>query len=225
MKRRLLAAVILFAIASTAHAGEPAIALDDVWKAKITQVAPANPRATPVEKRKAMVFSLMTGFKHWVTPHTAAVVKILGEKSGAYEVVESNDVAVFEPDNIKSFDIIILNNNCSRGGKRDLFYDVTKDETKAATLENSLLAHIASGRGLVAIHGAIVMQNNSAEFSRMLGGSFDFHPRQQEVICKLVGPAHPLLVTVGTMREDSWGDFCANWLRFSRKIPSESLIA
>jgi hypothetical protein len=32
-------------------------------------------------------------------------------------------------------------------------------------------------------------------------------------------------LSVGTMREGFGGDFCANWLRFPRKIPSKSLIA
>jgi hypothetical protein len=34
-----------------------------------------------------------------------------------------------------------------------------------------------------------------------------------------------LSMSVGEMREDFWGGFCANQLRISGKIPSESLIA
>jgi type 1 glutamine amidotransferase len=37
------------------------------------------------------------------------------------------------------------------------------------------------------------MQNNSLEFSKMVGGSFDYHPVQQEVQVELVEPDHPLL--------------------------------
>ena len=43
------------------------------------------------------------------------------------------------------------------------------------------------------LHGAIVMQNNSIDFSDMTGGSFDFHPPQQELHVKLVNPNHPLV--------------------------------
>ena len=39
----------------------------------------------------------------------------------------------------------------------------------------------------------IVTQNNSPEFGRMLGGSFDYHPKQQEVIAELVDASHPLV--------------------------------
>jgi type 1 glutamine amidotransferase len=118
---------------------------------------------------------------------------MLGKKSGAYEVIESDDVNMFAPENIKQFDIIILNNTCSIGKKRDMFWDITKDDEKAAMLEKSLIDHIAGGAGLVGIHGAIVMQNKSMEFSKMFGGSFDHHPKQQKVTCNIVDPDHPLV--------------------------------
>ncbi len=186
-------ALVLAASAATAVASQRPFKVTREWVAKIEKIAPAKPTAEPVKERKALLFSVMTGYKHWVTPHTAEVVKVLGSKSGAFTVVESDDVRMFEPANIRQFDLIVLNNTCSDRKKRDLFFDVTKDTEKAASLEKSLLAHIRSGKGLVAIHGAIVMQNNSAEFSEMLGGSFDFHPKQQEVVCNIIDPEHPLV--------------------------------
>lgn len=163
------------------------------WKEEIRSLAPDKPTVKPSAKHKALLFDLMTGYQHGVTPFTSEVIKILGEKSGAYEVIQTTDVTMFEPDKIKQFDIIILNNNCSKKNKRDIFWDVTKDEKKAAALEKSLLDHIHGGKGLVALHGSIVMQNNSVEFSEMLGGSFDFHPAHQEVSCIPVDPDHPLV--------------------------------
>jgi type 1 glutamine amidotransferase len=38
-----------------------------------------------------------------------------------------------------------------------------------------------------------VFLNNSPEFGEMLGGSFDFHPPQQEVVLNLAEPDHPLV--------------------------------
>jgi|APSaa5957512622_1039677.scaffolds.fasta_scaffold06306_5 uncharacterized protein len=193
MKRRLLYAVLALAIGTSANAGMKTVPLTEAWQTTIRAAAPERPTVTPKQRPTLLVFSLMTGFKHWVTPHTTEVVKIIGEKSDAYDVVVSNDVKMFEPENIKRFDVIVLNNTCSDRRKRDLFFDATKDAAAAARLEASLLAHIARGNGLVAIHGAVTMQNNSAAFSKMLGGSFDFHPRQQEVTCRVVDPTHPLV--------------------------------
>jgi len=191
MKRFLILTAMTMASCAACAAPKP-FAVTPEWIDKIEELAPEKSFKTP-RKRKALLFSKMTGYKHWVTPHTAEVVRVLGEKSGAYEVTVSDDIKMFEPKNIRKFDIVILNNTCSQGEKRNLFWDVLKDMDKAKALEQSLIDHIAAGNGLVAIHGAIVLLNNSEEFSSLLGGSFDFHPRQQEVVCHMVDPQHPLV--------------------------------
>ena len=43
------------------------------------------------------------------------------------------------------------------------------------------------------MHGAITVQNNSKEFSKMTGGSFDYHPKQQEMHLKEVDANHPMV--------------------------------
>lgn len=187
-----LLALVLFTPALFAAPSLWEFEVTDAWTNLIEERAPEKPQVAPQEKRKALVFSLMTGFKHWCTPHTTEMIRILGEKSGAYEVVISDDIAYFEKDKIKQFDLIFLNNTCSDREKRHLFYDVLKDMDKAEALEQNLLDHVAGGAGLVAIHGGIVMLNNSPAFSEMLGGSFDFHPRQQTVVGQLVDKKHPI---------------------------------
>ncbi len=191
IKQLTLSVIILLAVSITVKAGKKPVV--EKWIKKIEKLAPSKPIVPPKKKHKALLFSLHTGFNHWVIPHTSAMIRILGEKSSVYDLVESNDVEMFEPGKIRQFDLIILNNNCSKGPGRDLFFDVTKDKEKAALLEKSLIDHIAKGRGLVALHGAIVMQNNSPEFSSMLGGSFDFHPKNQKISLELVEPDHPIL--------------------------------
>ncbi len=182
-------------LAGALCAGAPKIKLTEAWKSKITKLAPAEATAKPAKERKVLLFSLSPGFKHWVIPHTTAVVEILGKKSGAFKVVVSNDVQMFTPENLKQFDGVILNNTCSRGPTRNIFLDALGKDKKdeIAALEKSLIDFVKRGGGLTAIHGAIVFLNNSAEFSELLGGSFDFHPAQQKVTLKLVEPDHPLL--------------------------------
>jgi len=164
------------------------------WKAGMEKRMPASPRCTPKAARKVLLFSLSTGFQHWVTPHTDFIIKLLGEKTGAFQVVQSKDIEMFRSESLNSFDGVILNNTCSRGPGRNLFLDVLGDNKPgAAALEKNVLDFVAGGKGLAAIHGAIVFLNNSPQFSDLLGGSFDFHPAQQEVFLNLVEPGHPLL--------------------------------
>ena len=199
MKKHIAIVIALCTLAGALCAKVPAIKLTDAWKSKITKLAPAKATAKPAKDRKVLLFSLSPGFKHWVIPHTAAVVEILAEKTGAFKVVVSNDVQMFKPESLKQFDAVILNNTCSKGPTRNIFVDALGKDKKdeVAALEKSVIDFVKRGGGLTAIHGAIVFLNNSAEFSELLGGSFDFHPAQQEVTLKLVEPDHPLLKAFG----------------------------
>ncbi len=172
------------------------------WISKIEKMAPAKTRIRTNEVKKILIFSLHTGYKHWVIPHTEAALKIVATKSQAFEVVTSYDIKDFERKNLKKYDAIILNNNCSIGDKRNLFWDKLKEDSlllnekqrakKAKQLEKNLLKYIKKGHGLMLLHGAITMQNKSMDFSTMVGGSFDYHPKQQKIHVKLVDVKHPL---------------------------------
>ena len=204
MKRLFAIAIVLISYSLSASGQvkslEP-IPLDDAWKQKIYGLAPDAATAPVSKKHKVLLFSLFTGFDHWVIPHADAVINILSEKTGAYEILKSVDISMFEKKTLKQFDAIVLNNNCSKGDHRDLFYDalgtiteMSEEEKikKAAELESNLLSFVKKGGGLAILHGGIVMQNNSPEFSEMLGGSFDYHPPQQRIELKLAEQDHPM---------------------------------
>lgn len=200
----IICALLLNAIAQAQSLDS--FAADDGWKAKIERIAPAKTTYPAKKKHKVLLFSLFTGFDHWVVPHTNAVIEILSKKSGAFDVVQSNDISFFKKGKLKDFDVVVLNNNCSIGTNRDLFRDKLSEDkslTEAQTiagakeLEQNLLNFVRKGGGLMAMHGGIVMQNKSAEFSEMMGGSFDYHPKQQMLHVKLVNPQHPLVQAFG----------------------------
>lgn len=174
--------------------------LDQAWRDKIREMAPDEPRVKPSKVPRVLVFTLSTGFQHWAVPHNTALLEELAGKTGAFTMDHSADITVFE--DLTGYDAVVLNNNCSAGERRDLFWDelgkngdLTEQERekRAARLERNLIKFVKHGGGLMVLHGAIVMQNNSLEFSKMVGGSFDYHPPQQEVRVELVEPEHPLL--------------------------------
>ena len=177
------------------------IPLDSAWEQKIYDLSPDHATVKPSKKHKVLLFSLFTGFNHWVIPHADVVISTLGEKTGAYEVVRSKDIFLFEKETLNQFDAIVLNNNCSVGPRRDLFYDALDFNTtmsdeekkmKAAEFEKNLLDFVKKGGGLAVLHGGIVMQNNATEISQMIGGSFDYHPPQQEIELQIAEMNHPL---------------------------------
>lgn len=174
---------------------------DDIWQAKIAGLAPAKPRVAPKSPRKVLMASLATGYCHEVIPHVKVVIDTLA-KTGAFEVTHSDDPVMFEPDKLARFDAVILNNTCTKNPSRNWFIDVLERDKslgeaqrkeKVAALEKSLIDFVAQGRGVVAIHGAIVFLNESHDFSKMMGGSFEMHPKLEELTLNPVEPEHPLL--------------------------------
>ncbi|MDP3471270.1 MAG: ThuA domain-containing protein, partial [Algoriphagus sp.] len=202
MKRIIFYAIVsIFSLNFACGQSLPEVTLDQAWKAKIKALAPE--KATfPAKKKNILVFSLHTGFNHWVIPHTEEMIKIIGETSGAFTVIGSKDIAEFEAKNLKKYDAVILNNTCSKPDHRNLFWDKLKEDTskdsvtlmkKAQELEGNLLSYVEKGGGLMVLHGGVTTQNNSWDFSRLLGASFDYHPVQQAFQVRLEDPNHPLV--------------------------------
>ncbi len=177
----------------------PEFEVTPAWLSKIAALTPERPTVV-AKKRNVLVFSLHTGFKHWVIPHSAAVIKSIANKTSAFTITETRDAEMFTLKNLQQFDVVVMNNNCSIGPRRDLFYDALESVAdtierakRAAQLENNLLKYIKKGGGLVILHGGIVMQNNSEAVSKMTGGSFDYHPVQQLLNVKLVDTNHEMV--------------------------------
>lgn len=197
-----LLVTLVIALSFSAEAQEKAFELTDEWVQKIAETAPERPEVQPEKARKVLIFDLHTGYQHWVIPHTSAVVEMLGQKSGAYRAEITKDIYAFEAKNLKQYDAVVLNNNCSVGPRRNLYLDVLDvDDSlsekqkikKAAKLEANLIKYVKKGGGLVVTHGGVTMQNSSMAFSELVGGSFDYHPPQQEISVELVAADHPLV--------------------------------
>jgi len=79
--------------------------------AKMDKAMPTKAPATPAKARTILVYGHCNGF-----PHTAAIeaakvaLPMMGEKTGAFKTVVSDDLANFMPDKITRFDVIVLSN-------------------------------------------------------------------------------------------------------------------
>jgi len=172
------------------------------WLAKIEALVPIDTVSRYFEDREILVFSLHTGYEHWTIPHTEAVISSLASKSIGYTVTTSKDIYQFEKDSLAKYDVVVLNNTCSNFDTRNMFYDKLQDDTsntdrhrleKSIEMEANLLNYVRNGGGLVVLHGGIVMQNKSSAFGKMVGGTFEYHPKQQNFEVKLVDKNHPMV--------------------------------
>jgi len=174
----------------------------EAWLTSIEKLAPSKTTIQTDAKKKILVFSKATGFYHWTIPHNNEMLKILGKKTGAFEIHIGYDIENFEKKNLKKYDAVILNNSNPSGPERNLFAELLRQNTTyseekiiecSKSYEENLMKYVAQGGGLMILHGAITVQNNSIEFSKMTGGSFDYHPVQQEMHVKEVDKSHPMV--------------------------------
>lgn len=152
---------------------------------KIRLAAPDNAQAKPKKPRKIVVFSKADGYAHDSIPWGAQALRILGEKTGAYTAVLSNDPAIFDREKLFEFDAVVFNNNCG-------------NPVPDPVHRKNLLEFVRGGRGLVGIHCAAHL--DWPEYTDMIGGYSISHPWNagSTVTIKPDDPAHPLVQCFGT---------------------------
>lgn len=173
---------------------------------QIADAAPAKPQVPPKKPRKVLVFvtppHLMPKDPHkgYCIPYGTAAFEALGKKSGAYESVASDDLALFAPDSLRTFDAVILN-NASGPWITPTDEDLAKPALKAlgadkaaveAALRKSFLDFVSNGGGVVAVHFAIAANRHWPEFADLIGGQFTGHPWNEEIGVTVEEPDHPL---------------------------------
>ena len=170
---------------------------------RIEAAVPQKARVTPKQPRRVLIwntpFMEQSPHKGYTIPQSEYAMRLLGEKTGAFEPVVSDDVAMYLPENLKKFDAIILNNANGpwiRPTPKDMdkFKSYGSDiDAVEKLLRQSLLDYVANGGGLVAFHHAIGGNTHWPEFLDLLGASYWGHPWNEEVAIKLDEPNHPLV--------------------------------
>lgn len=149
---------------------------------KMEAAMPAKPVAAPKQPRKLLVFNLCKGFKHGSIPYWDKALEIMGKKTGAFEVVVSDDMAMFKAENLNKFDAVCFNNTTMLGFEQP-------------ELRESLMNFIKGGKGIVGIHAATDNFYKWPQAAEMMGGQFCGHPwgGGGTWAVKIDDPQHPLM--------------------------------
>jgi len=195
--------VIVLATVVLSLTGPAAGALTKQQAERIEAAAPDKASVAPKRARRVLIwntpFMEKSPHKGYSIPQAEYAMKLLGEKTGAFEPVVSDDVAMYLPENLAKFDAIIMNNSNGpwiRPTADDMHKfkrhgdDIDKVEN---LLRKSLLEWISAGGGIVAYHHAIGGNTHWPDFHEMLGAAYWGHPWNEEVGVKLEEPGHPLL--------------------------------
>ncbi len=77
---------------------------------KILEAMPSQPTVKPSKVRKALVYSHASGFKHSSIPTGAKALRIMSEKTGAFEATFTIKTDEFTKEGLAKYDLIIFNN-------------------------------------------------------------------------------------------------------------------
>jgi len=176
VKQALVAAAgVATLIAASVASGQPAEVIEQIRAA-----APSAAPAKPARPRHLLVFTRTLGYRHGSIPAGIAAMKILGEKSGAFQTTHSEDPSVFDGDSLQRFDAILMLNTTG-----DVF-DADPVRRKA------VWDFVNSGGGLAGIHAATDTCFGWPEYGAMIGGYFDGHPWHERVVLRNEDPEHPV---------------------------------
>lgn len=167
-------------------------------RARIEQAIPQQAYAQPQKPRKILVTNLNMRDGQPRKGHASIelgnlAVKLMGERTGAFDAVFSNDTLMFKKENLAQFDAICFLNTAGV-----IFTD--------PQLRINLLDFVSNGGGFIGIHAAAATFVQWPEywqfpaFGEMLGGYEDGgHPWKPDetIYLKAEQPDHPLASMFG----------------------------
>lgn len=122
----------------------------------------------PSDKRKVLLFSKSTGFRHGESIDAGKkVFEELAAKNNWF-LYSTEDGGVFNPEQLAKFDVVIFNNSTGRL--------LNKEQ------EKNLAMYVEGGGSLIGIHGAGDNSHNFDWYTRnLIGSEFSHHPIEKHL--------------------------------------------
>ena len=159
-----LSSLLLTCSLSAASSWVPTFNDKPVAPQHVTAIEAALPQTAiiaPKAARRVLVYSATAGYRHGSIPTGKLALEQLGQATGAYEAVVSDDPSNFDPEALKGFDAVLLLSPTQdffmpNKKQRKEFSDEEWAELQARhnRLVDNLIAYVEQGGGLVGIHAA-----------------------------------------------------------------------
>lgn len=150
-------------------------------RAKIEAAIPHRPPAQPKKPRRLLVIESLEGMSHNTIPHTNVMIQRMGEKTGAWTTVFSNDLTNLRYPKVKEYDAIFLNS-------------IVGEFLPDPALRADLVRYVNEGGGIGGIHGTPWASRNWDEFAEMIGAQSAPH-RIENGIIRLYDKSSPLVTS------------------------------
>ncbi|MCS7046219.1 MAG: ThuA domain-containing protein [Gemmataceae bacterium] len=159
----------------------------DKFLDKIIAALPDKAPVQPKQPRKILIYSKTAGFRHSSIPVGVKAITMMGDKTGAYTAVASEDESMFEPERLKAFDAVLMLNTTG-----ECLRPKDGNKEREEMLKQSLVDFVKGGKGLIGTHSATDTYRNWKEYNVMMGGAFVSHPWHKKVPIKVLEPKHPV---------------------------------
>ncbi len=161
----------------------------------ITVSFDSNNNKVPLPKEnKVLIFSKTNGYRHQSIPAGIEAIKKLGEQNG-FSVFATEDSTYFTPENLAQYKLII-------------FLSPT-GHVLGTDQQHAMEGFIRKGGGFVGIHAATDCEYQWPWYVKLVGASFDSHPKQQNAKLIVVDKKHPSTKGLPHVWErfDEWYNF------------------
>ncbi len=133
---------------------------------KIMEAAPIKPTVEPKRARHVLVYSKPSGFKHSSIPTGVKGIRVLAEKTKAFDATFTLETKEFTVSGLKKYDAIIFNNTTH---VQKAFNDQSQ--------RDAILNFIKNGKAFIGFHSASDGGSPQwPEYTDMIGGCFAGHP-------------------------------------------------
>ncbi len=145
-------------------------------------------------KPRVLVFSKTTAFRHSAIPSGQAALIKLGQENG-FDVDTTENADYFNEDSLQKYAAVIFLN--TTGNMLNNFQEADFER------------YIQAGGGFVGIHSATDGEYDWGWYTRLVGGQFASHPKQQDAVLKVVDQTHASTkhLPAEWKRKDEWYNF------------------
>ena len=148
-------------------------------RAKIDAAIPNKAYATVRKPRKLLVIESLEGMSHNTIPLTNVMIKRMGEKTGAWTTIFSNDLTNLRYPKVKEYDAIFLNS-------------IVGEFLPDPALRADLVRYVNEGGGIGGIHGTPWASRNWDEFAEMIGAQSAPH-RIENGVMRVYDKSNPIV--------------------------------
>jgi type 1 glutamine amidotransferase len=138
-------------------------------RSRIDAAIPNKPIAAAKKARKLLVIESLEGMSHNTIPLTNVMIQRMGEKTGAWTTVFSNDLNNLRYPKVKEYDAIFLNS-------------IVGEFLPDPAMRADLVRYVSEGGGMGGIHGTPWASRNWDEFAEMIGAQSAPHRIENGII-------------------------------------------